>query len=168
MKVLNDKEVFTDTSNDEDLHMVATIKQCLEINSYLPLIKEEIKLKIQCKRMISGEDELKLEDMKPVKHLLTEEEILKRNRRKEQNRKSAVRTRARQKTRIIELSQEVECLEEDQKTLTHTIHSLKQELQTLEHLLNTHRCTKASVSNTCRQLISLLPTVSKTIMIEGQ
>ncbi|XP_052069000.1 uncharacterized protein LOC127708191 [Mytilus californianus] len=91
------------TNDEEDEKMVNAIQQCLEDDSCLPLIKEEIKLKIQCKRIISGEEELKVDHRRPVKHLLTEEEVFKRNRRKEQNRRSAVRTRTRQKSRIAEL-----------------------------------------------------------------
>ncbi|XP_071131287.1 uncharacterized protein [Mytilus edulis] len=98
------EELEKANTNDEgDEKIVNAIKQCLEDDSCLPLIKEEIKLKIQCKRVISGEEELKVESRRPVKYLLTEEEVFKRNRRKDQNRRSAVRTRTRQKARIVEL-----------------------------------------------------------------
>ena len=57
-------------SNDEDAKIIDIYKRCLEDNNCLPLLKEEIKLKIQYKRIISGEDELKVEQTKNVKYLV--------------------------------------------------------------------------------------------------
>ncbi|CAC5370385.1 ATF3 [Mytilus coruscus] len=166
MKVQRDIEK-TKFNNEDDEKMVEAVKQCLEDDSCLPLIKEEIKLKIQCKRVISGEEELKVEHRQPVKYLLTEEEVFKRNRRKEQNRRSAVRTRARQKARIAELEKDVSSLEEDQCSLEQTIGSLRTELQTLENMLKIHKCSKVKLTSTCRFSIPLLPTVNNLVMLGG-
>ncbi|XP_052068661.1 cyclic AMP-responsive element-binding protein 3-like [Mytilus californianus] len=157
----------TKFNNEDDEKIVGAIKQCLEDDSCLPLLKEEIKLKIQCKRVISGEEELKVEHRRPVKYLLTEEEVFKRNRRKEQNRKSAVRTRARQKARIAVLEKEVNSLEEDQCSLEQTIDSLRTELQTLDNLFKIHKCSKVKLNSTCRLSIPLQPTVNNLVMLGG-
>ena len=58
------------SSNDEDEKMIDIFKRCLEDNNCLPLLKEEIKLKIQYRRIISGENELKVEQTKNVKYLV--------------------------------------------------------------------------------------------------
>ena len=58
------------SSNDEDENIIDVFKRCLEDDNCLPLLKEEIKLKIQYKRIISGEDELKVEKTKHVKYLV--------------------------------------------------------------------------------------------------
>ncbi|CAG2237989.1 ATF3 [Mytilus edulis] len=167
MKVSRPIEGLEETNNndEEDKKMVNAIKQCLEEDSCLPLIKEEIKLKIQCKRVISGVDELKVEHSRPVKYLLTEEEVFKRNRRKEQNRRSAVRTRIRQKARIVELEKEVNSLEEDKSSLHQTIDTLRTELQMLDGMLQIHKCSNIKPNSACRPARSLLPTGNKLVIV---
>ncbi|XP_071131286.1 cyclic AMP-dependent transcription factor ATF-3-like isoform X1 [Mytilus edulis] len=160
------EELEKANTNDEgDEKIVNAIKQCLEDDSCLPLIKEEIKLKIQCKRVISGEEELKVESRRPVKYLLTEEEVFKRNRRKDQNRRSAVRTRTRQKARIVELEKEVNSLEDDQRSLHQTIDTLKTELQMLDGMLQIHKCSNVKPNSACRPARSLLPTRNKLVIV---
>ncbi|XP_063447273.1 uncharacterized protein LOC134726787 [Mytilus trossulus] len=166
MKVSRDIEK-TKHNNEEDKRMVYAIQQCLEDDSCLPLIKEEIKLKIQCKRVVSGEEELTVDHCRPVKYLLTEEEVFKRNRRKDQNRRSAVRTRARQKTRIAELEKDVNSLEEDQCSLNQTIDSLKTELKTLDNMLKMHKCSQVKLLSCCGSSISLKPTGNNLLILGG-
>ncbi|XP_063443715.1 uncharacterized protein LOC134724551 isoform X1 [Mytilus trossulus] len=155
--------------DEDDEKMVHAFQQCLEDESCLPLIKEEIKLKIQCKRVTLGEEELIVEHQRPVKYLLTEEEVYKRNRRKEQNRRSAVRTRARQKTRIAELEkvQEVNSLEDDHRSLYQTVDTLRTELQMLDGMLQIHKCSNVKPISACRSARSLLYTGNKLVIVGG-
>ncbi|VDI24093.1 Hypothetical predicted protein [Mytilus galloprovincialis] len=67
MKVPTDIEKAK-TKNEEEEIMVNAIQQCLEDESCLPLIKEEIKLKIQCKRVESGKEELKVDQRRRVQY----------------------------------------------------------------------------------------------------
>ncbi|XP_071131284.1 cyclic AMP-dependent transcription factor ATF-3-like [Mytilus edulis] len=166
MKVPTDIEKAK-TKNEEEERMVNAIQQCFEDESCLPLIKEEIKLKIQCKRVESGKEELKVEQRRRVQYLLTEEEVFKRNRRKEQNRRSAVRTRARQKTRIAELEKDVNSLEDDQCSLEQTIDSLKTELKTLDNMLKIHKCSQVKLLSSCGSSIQLLPTGNNLAILGG-
>ncbi|XP_063443716.1 uncharacterized protein LOC134724551 isoform X2 [Mytilus trossulus] len=153
--------------DEDDEKMVHAFQQCLEDESCLPLIKEEIKLKIQCKRVTLGEEELIVEHQRPVKYLLTEEEVYKRNRRKEQNRRSAVRTRARQKTRIAELEKEVNSLEDDHRSLYQTVDTLRTELQMLDGMLQIHKCSNVKPISACRSARSLLYTGNKLVIVGG-
>ncbi|KAK3605430.1 hypothetical protein CHS0354_007512, partial [Potamilus streckersoni] len=68
-----------------------------------PLLKRELHLEIQCRRLSEGKEELELREEPPKLYSLSEEEILRRNKRLGQNRTSAVRSRVRFRQREEEL-----------------------------------------------------------------
>ncbi|XP_064602685.1 uncharacterized protein LOC135468382 [Liolophura sinensis] len=72
----------------------------------LPLIKEELKCKIQAKRLAAGQEELDIHESKPKVNQLTEDDIRRRETRKAQNRRAAQRYRVKQRRLITTDKQE--------------------------------------------------------------
>ncbi|KAL3877726.1 hypothetical protein ACJMK2_035391 [Sinanodonta woodiana] len=104
-----------------------------------PLLKRELHLKIQCKRLSEGKQELEIQEERPPKnYALSEEEILKRNKRLDQNKASAVRSRVRFRQREEELMREVNTLEQTRRTLVRMRDKLKKDISELQTSLLNH------------------------------
>lgn len=53
------KMICVEPKNDEEL--LKALKRSFSSRSFLPLLKEELKCKIQCRRLSEGEDEMKVQ-----------------------------------------------------------------------------------------------------------
>ncbi|XP_046375550.1 cyclic AMP-dependent transcription factor ATF-3-like isoform X1 [Haliotis rufescens] len=84
--------------------------QVLETGRLTPLIKEELKCKIQARRHSLGQEEYNVEFKKPKSYLLTPEEEQRATHRKERNRLAAQRFRRKRKVESSSLEVEVDRL----------------------------------------------------------
>ncbi|XP_069124153.1 uncharacterized protein [Argopecten irradians] len=94
--------IIADHSSDSsaslsDENLEKAYHSSLQAGTSLPLLKEELRLKIQHGRLQSGQEELVLDQSPPKPDLLTLSEVFKKNRRRNQNRESADRSRSRGK-----------------------------------------------------------------------
>ncbi|KAK3605434.1 hypothetical protein CHS0354_007516 [Potamilus streckersoni] len=92
-----------DIFNVQDQTLERAITDSLLQGKITPLLKQELNLKIQCKRLLEGKREIVIQHEQPKTYQMSEDEILKRNRRLQQNRASANRSRGRLKNREEEL-----------------------------------------------------------------
>ncbi|KAL3874328.1 hypothetical protein ACJMK2_037358 [Sinanodonta woodiana] len=110
-------------------------------NSIMPILKEEIRLRILSRRCKAGLGEICLQENKPnIKKQLTPEELMKKQRRRQQNREAAQRCRKKKK---MQEGSVVEGFSEallEQKKLQQEIESLTREKIELLNCLHTHVC----------------------------
>ncbi|KAL5017853.1 hypothetical protein ScPMuIL_003575 [Solemya velum] len=107
-----------------DFCLKNALKECIHKDSLMPLVKEELKCRIQMRRLSEGQSEIVLESEAapaPAKHPLTEEEVFKKNIRRRQNRESANRVRAKERRRISDLLDRIAELESQNNALLDSI-----------------------------------------------
>ncbi|XP_071963202.1 uncharacterized protein [Antedon mediterranea] len=104
----------------------------------LPLIKEELKWKIQSQRLAKGKETLTVEEWKMREDKLTEEEMAKRNDRRMRNKLAAAKCRQKKRDRSALLSEKIDELDEQQKRLKTDLTSLRSEKEHLLSLLQDH------------------------------
>ncbi|XP_067672613.1 uncharacterized protein [Haliotis asinina] len=114
-------ERFANASDEAKQALASAFKE----NSVRPLLKMELKNKIQLKRLKEGKGELKVtfED-RPICEP-TEEEKAKANTRKQKNRESAVRSRKKREEHVKQLEKTVKELDRDNKQLNKEIAQLR-------------------------------------------
>ncbi|XP_046372550.2 uncharacterized protein LOC124146350 isoform X1 [Haliotis rufescens] len=106
----------------------------LTSNTCIPLLKQELKSKIQIRRLRQGQGELKVTFEPKPKHELTDEEKQKQARRREVNRMAALKFRRKKKDKITEL-------EEKANKLTAENKRLEEELQQWRNIHETRQCS---------------------------
>ncbi|XP_063447468.1 uncharacterized protein LOC134727010 [Mytilus trossulus] len=84
------------TGSDSDEELNKAYDQCVKEDSLLPILKQELRLKIQTRRLSEGQGELLPERAEPKVYELTEEEREKYQRRLLQNRDSLRRSRQKE------------------------------------------------------------------------
>ncbi|XP_060571058.1 cyclic AMP-dependent transcription factor ATF-3-like isoform X2 [Ruditapes philippinarum] len=112
--------------------------------SIMPILKEELKLTILNRRCKEGKGEINFDEKKPViKRELTEDEVKKKLRRKEQNRRAAERCRVKKKYLNEQLA--IDYINEQKKTniLSAEIEQLRKEKERLQRVLRDHAFTCA-------------------------
>ncbi|KAK3583780.1 hypothetical protein CHS0354_022818 [Potamilus streckersoni] len=129
--------MFSGFSTIDPSLSLAAVK-ALESNSMIPIIKEELKHRIQFKRMTEGREELMIDFTEKPKAELTAEEKEKVERRREQNRMAARRFREKQNTLGIKLKRKTQELESDNTSLRNQIRELKRERAVLQCQLEGH------------------------------
>ncbi|KAL5018403.1 hypothetical protein ScPMuIL_004125 [Solemya velum] len=118
---------------EPDVYLKNAVEKCIHGDSLMPLVKEELKCRIQIRRLSKGQSEIVLESEAapapaPAKHPLTEEEVFKKNARRRQNRESATRSRAKERQRIAHLLERVSQLEASNNKLLHSIEVLREQI----------------------------------------
>ncbi|XP_041354870.1 uncharacterized protein LOC121372545 [Gigantopelta aegis] len=112
-------------------------------NSYFsgrltPLLKEELKCRIQTRRLSEGKDELQVEFKAPVKNEPRPEELAKLDKRREQNRRAARKFREKKRSGADDLVKVTGKLESENNELRIEICQLKQEKDQLATILTEH------------------------------
>ncbi|XP_061194551.1 basic leucine zipper transcriptional factor ATF-like 3 [Saccostrea echinata] len=110
----------------------------LDTGEMTPLVKEELKLTIQSRRLAAGMGELTVNFEPPTQSELTEEEKEKVDRRREQNRLAAQRFRLKQKTTGERIQKKVRGLESDNTRLRAEMRILQTERDELRKRLEDH------------------------------
>ncbi|XP_062585791.1 basic leucine zipper transcriptional factor ATF-like 3 [Saccostrea cucullata] len=131
-------DYYTNSSQDSlmDAALVA-----LDTGEMTPLVKEELKLTIQSRRLAAGMGELTVNFEPPTQSELTEEEKEKVDRRREQNRLAAQRFRQKQKTTGERVQKKVRGLESDNTRLRAELRILQTERDELRKRLEDHMRT---------------------------
>ncbi|KAL5017852.1 hypothetical protein ScPMuIL_003574 [Solemya velum] len=113
------EEPCTGTGSEEvDQSLQDAYGECCQNGALTPLIKHELKCKIQLQRLSLGLDEIELSQQSTtIKFTLTEEEILKKNIRRRQNRESANRMRQQQRDYVTNLEHKIVALQQKNKRL---------------------------------------------------
>nr|XP_022318319.1 uncharacterized protein LOC111121359 [Crassostrea virginica]XP_022318320.1 uncharacterized protein LOC111121359 [Crassostrea virginica] len=151
------KMICVEPKNDEEL--LKALKRSFSSRSFLPLLKEELKCKIQCRRLSEGEDEMKVQFQEKKEYQLSEEEIQKRERRILQNRRSANKRKVKQKQYEEELLARIRRLENE-------VHRKEVEKKKLAHEKNV-LCLIIS-NHDCRQDMNLGPSSGKLVSLLKQ
>ncbi|XP_020795585.1 cyclic AMP-dependent transcription factor ATF-3 [Boleophthalmus pectinirostris] len=128
-----------------------------DFSGFSPLVKEELRLTIQSKRLSSGlsadassdgassssERASEHQQNRPMgyKREFTPEEVERRKRRRERNKIAAAKCRNKKKEKTETLQKESEKLETVNADLKAQIEELKQQKQQLVYMLNLHRPT---------------------------
>ncbi|XP_076463734.1 cyclic AMP-dependent transcription factor ATF-3-like [Babylonia areolata] len=112
--------------------------QSLHTGRLTPLIKEELRCRIQSRRLSEGKDELRVQFESPSRLEPRPEEIEKLNRRREQNRRAAQKFRRKKKERGKLLTEESQRLEGDNDCLRSEISKLNKERDELLQILSEH------------------------------
>ncbi|XP_071105727.1 uncharacterized protein [Haliotis cracherodii] len=125
-------ERFTNASDEAKRAAMSAVKE----NSVRPLLKLELKNKIQLKRLKEGKGELKVSfEDRPIGEP-SEEEKTKATTRKMKNRESAVKSRKKREQHLQNLQREVKDLERENKQLVREIKQLKANMaQDLQEML---------------------------------
>ncbi|KAK7113162.1 hypothetical protein V1264_012505 [Littorina saxatilis] len=130
------------------LEMERALRAAVRSGTLTPLLKEELRCKIQLKRLQHGQDEMTSDfSVKPA--AMSVEEVVKKNRKMQQNRMSAQRSRDRQKSveqtvtlRLQRLEKDNQLLESQAKALRHACHVARTWLQ--QHRACLDGCTTAT------------------------
>ncbi|KAL3873625.1 hypothetical protein ACJMK2_036720 [Sinanodonta woodiana] len=126
--------------SDIDKSLVGATVESLKSGTLLPIIKEELKLKIQSRRLGEGKDEMEVTFEQPIKPALTDEEKRRKEKRKMKNREAANRSRAKKKNQKEQILQDKRILEERNKALKETVQKLECEKSKWQKVLpNTKR-----------------------------
>lgn len=126
------------SSANSDVYFDNATKQVLETGSLTPLLKEELKYKIQSRRVAEGKRELKVEFLPPSENKLTPEEEIKVQKRKLQNRVAAKKFRQKQKDVAFNLKKTIQSLESGKTRLRSEIKRLQNEKNELQQRLQQH------------------------------
>ncbi|XP_069118385.1 cyclic AMP-dependent transcription factor ATF-3-like isoform X2 [Argopecten irradians] len=127
---------LTDPSDDEECKLAEAAIACLQSGQLTPLIKEELKYKIQSRRMEQGKGELLVQFTSPNTYQLTEEEALKSDRRRQQNRMAAKKFRRRQTTLAMTQDKTLQKLQLENSRLNSEIQKLTIEKELWQEKLN--------------------------------
>ncbi|XP_060083683.1 cyclic AMP-dependent transcription factor ATF-3-like [Ylistrum balloti] len=122
----------------DDENLVKAIEESRRNQSTMPLIKQELRYTIQYRRMSSGQKELVLEEKTKSEYKLTNDEVRKLHRRREQNRRSSIRCRRRRKEYGKDLEKTITELEVKYCDLQMEIKRLNLEKTRLKDLLKRH------------------------------
>lgn len=131
-------------SADLDPSLKQAYETAKDTKTILPILKEELKLTILSRRFNSGKGDINLNEKKPViKRELSEEEIMKKLRRKEQNRRAAERCRIKKKKLNDQLA--IDFINEQKRCsqLAAEVEHLRKEKETLQKILDEHAFTCA-------------------------
>ncbi|XP_023696735.1 cyclic AMP-dependent transcription factor ATF-3 isoform X2 [Paramormyrops kingsleyae] len=122
-----------------------------DFSNFTPLVKEELRLAIQSKRLSNGLNSImndytsssseRTSEQLPVKREVTPEESERRKRRRERNKIAAAKCRNKKKEKTDCLQKESEKLESLNAELKAQIEELKSQKQQLVYMLNLHRPT---------------------------
>lgn len=134
---MEDVDTDLQISSSQDSLMEAALA-ALGTGDMTPLVKEELKLTIQSRRLASGKGELRVNFEPPTQSELTEEERVKVDRRREQNRMAAQRFRQKQKTLGDRVQKQVRGLETDNTRLRAELRLLREERDDLRRRLTEH------------------------------
>ncbi|GFO34856.1 proto-oncogene c-fos-like [Plakobranchus ocellatus] len=108
-------------------------------NKITPLLKEELRCRILNKRMEQGEPEIDTLTAEPHKYELTDEEKIKRERRKAQNRQAAKRCREKRKRKQLNEAEAAEQTREQNQLLTAQVTELRNRYTHLMKLIQEHQ-----------------------------
>ncbi|KAL3861847.1 hypothetical protein ACJMK2_007861 [Sinanodonta woodiana] len=121
-----------------DSSVKAAAEKAIQNNDMMPLIKEELKNKIQIKRLSEGKEELMVDFAEKPKAEVTDKEKEKVERRKIQNKVAARKFREKQKRHGTELQKKTQLLESTNTFLRNEIKELKREHDILLKQLQDH------------------------------
>ncbi|KAK3776002.1 hypothetical protein RRG08_043687 [Elysia crispata] len=108
-------------------------------NQITPVLKEELRLRILHKRMEKGEPEIETgAAAEPKKYELTDEEKVKREKRKAQNRQAAKRCREKRKRNQLNEAEASELIREKNQKLAVEVRVLRQRYDYLMRFLQEH------------------------------
>ncbi|XP_041353584.1 uncharacterized protein LOC121371624 [Gigantopelta aegis] len=133
-----------------DPRLLLAAQQSRESNMMLPVIKEELRLRIMSKIHALGKEDIVVDfNNTDTKYELTEAEHEKKRKRREQNRRAAQRCRLKKKRMQKGTVENYDMIFEKHDELTQEVSSLTKEVQELQAILDAHM-----VSGTCRHMKS--------------
>lgn len=123
-----------------------------DFTNFTPIVKEELRLAIQTKRLSNGlsadissdgasSSSDRLSESATIHREVTPQEVDRRKRRRERNKIAAAKCRNKKKEKTEGLQKESEKLESVNAELKAQIEELKQQKQQLVYMLNLHRPT---------------------------
>ncbi|OWF52436.1 basic leucine zipper transcriptional factor ATF-like [Mizuhopecten yessoensis] len=124
-------------AQDEETLVAATLL-ALETGDLTPLIKEELKYTIQSRRVSEGKRELQVGFKQPQTYKLTDEEVERVDRRREQNRLAAQKFRRKQKAEADVHIKRIQRLESSNTKLKEELRSLREEKSQLFYHWSSH------------------------------
>ncbi|KAK6180929.1 hypothetical protein SNE40_008893 [Patella caerulea] len=125
-------------TNIDDLRLYQAAIKADKEKCITPLVKEELRIFIEHKRCGEGKDMPHVDFNKPKHHELTPDEIKKRERRKEQNRRAALRCRMKKKDVKMKKEEEFTRLRRENKDLDGEVQKISQDILDLKRVLNCH------------------------------
>lgn len=139
----------------EDDALLKATELALTQGNLAPLIREELKYSIQARRLREGKPEMTVEFVKAAPDQLTQEEVMRIRKRKEQNREASRRFRQKQQSRTKEVQQECDRLQTIQTQLKFELNQLIKERNELRKTLMDHLKTCPLLSSEhCRAFVS--------------
>uniref|UniRef100_A0A674MXQ1 Activating transcription factor 3 n=1 Tax=Takifugu rubripes TaxID=31033 RepID=A0A674MXQ1_TAKRU len=112
-----------------------------DFTNFTPIVKEELRLAIQNKRLSSGLSVDLSSDGSGYRREASPQEVERRKRRRERNKVAAAKCRNKKKEKTESLQKESEKLETVNTDLKAQIEELKRQKQQLVYMLNLHRPT---------------------------
>ncbi|XP_021359923.1 cyclic AMP-dependent transcription factor ATF-3-like isoform X2 [Mizuhopecten yessoensis] len=122
-----------------DDKLVKATQECLDTGSIMPMLKEELRCTIQNRRLAEGKTELTVQFTPPTEQQLNAEEIIKKENRREQNRRAARKFRQKQATLSQNFQKRIEQLEAENRRLTTQVKRLSNEKSYLQGKLHANR-----------------------------
>ncbi|XP_069118384.1 cyclic AMP-dependent transcription factor ATF-3-like isoform X1 [Argopecten irradians] len=125
----------------EDGQILEAACVAIQTGSMTPIIKQELRFLIQARRLAEGKPELSDQDVKFVPQVTMElrpEERIKKENRREQNRKAAKKFRKKQTALIRNYRKRIQQLESENTRLTSELTTLAEEKHSLQGKLKSH------------------------------
>lgn len=114
-------------------------------------LKEELKAKIQTRRLSQGVGEMRVQFEPPKSYPLSPEESAKVQKRKHRNRESANKSRIKRKIHEESLCEEIRNLEKEHDQLVSEINLLRKVKETMKLKLSNHQCGRQKVTSSCER-----------------
>ncbi|XP_033735254.1 cyclic AMP-dependent transcription factor ATF-3-like [Pecten maximus] len=121
-----------------DEELAKAVRACEDTDSILPILKEELKCTIQKRRLAEGKTELTVQFTPPTKQELSPEEIIKKENRREQNRRAARKFRRKQAELARGFQQRIKQLETENVRLREQLRRLTQEKGYIQGKVHAH------------------------------
>ncbi|OWF52942.1 uncharacterized protein LOC110447087 [Mizuhopecten yessoensis] len=145
---------------EETPNFTKAYSESFKTGSYLPMLKQELRLKIQSRRMLEGQPELQVKFEEAQKHPLTEREVKKLESRKHHNRLSAKKCRDKKKVGEEIRSKELDALKIRNKHLWEQYHKKTQwKILLTKNLMKHIRTRDSNLSES--DFLTILPDLLK-------
>ncbi|KAI0236107.1 hypothetical protein LSAT2_013334 [Lamellibrachia satsuma] len=135
------------SSRHIDEKLACAAARALHDGCLTPIIKEELRLTIQSKRLKRGQNEMSVSFRQPAPEQLTDDETERRRKRRENNKLAAQKCRAKRRERAEALEREADILESQNNELRDQILALERERNRLHEVFHDHSmCGGSSAS----------------------
>ncbi|KAL5009337.1 hypothetical protein ScPMuIL_014918 [Solemya velum] len=165
------RKADTTDISQADAKLAKAYKEAKKIGKLTPLLKEELKCRIQARRHSEGKGELLVKFEEPAfkpESEMSPESLVRLEKRREQNRRASMKLRNKKKDDEKLLTEKVARLESDRHSWEADIARLTREKEHLDKLLRHHLCKHNCCQAAPATVIGQMPNTHNAIDIRGE